>query len=304
LCVIPGAEYDELWVTVQRENGVFIEVLEQRITDDVRQSFFVDSGVTYDNPLNITGATQANPVVITSPAHGFSNGNLVDIDDVQGMVQLNGNRYRISNVTTNTFSLENYGDSTPIDGTGYGAYVANTGVVRLCGTTFNGLDHLEGQSVSVLGDGFVYDPIIVESGSITLPEPSAIVQAGLQYLSDLETLNIDIPQPNGSMQGILVQIPNIVMRFVDSRGGWIGPAEFDEDGELYLKEGFFPIRPGIGAPPLFTGDMRQDIAGNFEDGGRIFYRQYDPLPVTIGSIIFEVSLGGIQPSASTVPGKG
>lgn len=301
LCVIPGEEYDELWVTVQRENGVFVEVLEQRLTDDVRESFFVDSGVSYDVPLNITGATQANPVVITSPSHGFTNGALVDIDDVQGMTQLNGNRYLVDNVTTNTFSLENFGDSTPIDGTAFGAYVANTGVVRLCGTTFAGLDHLDGQSVSILGDGFVYDPIVVEGGSITLPEPASIVQAGLQYLSDLETLNVDVPQPNGSMQGRLCQVPNVVIRFVDSRGGWIGPAESDENGEPYLKEGFFPIRPYTNAPPLFTGDMRQDIAGDYEDGARIFFRQYDPLPVTIGAIIYEISLGGIQPSASTVP---
>lgn len=298
ICVIPGESYDELWVSVQRKNGVFVEVLEQRLTEDVRQSFFVDSGVTYDNPLNITGTTQTNPVVVTSPNHGFTNGALVDVDNVIGMTQINGNRYKLAGVTTNTFQLENYGDGTPIDGTGYGSYLSG-GVVRLCETTFVGLDHLNGQSAAILGDGFVYDQIVV--GPVTggigfvLPEPASIVQTGLQYLSDLETLNVEIPQANGSMQGRLVQIPNIVFRFVNSRGGWVGPAEFDEQGNNYLKEGFFPTRQTLNAPPLFTGDMRQEIAGNFEQGGRVFYRQYDPLPVTIGALIYEINLGGIQP---------
>ena len=38
----------------------------------------------------ITGATQANPCVITAVAHGFSSGDRVSISDVVGMTELNG----------------------------------------------------------------------------------------------------------------------------------------------------------------------------------------------------------------------
>ncbi len=45
----------------------------------------------------ITGATVANPVVITSVAHGFSDGDIIVIYEVGGMVELNHNVYKVSN---------------------------------------------------------------------------------------------------------------------------------------------------------------------------------------------------------------
>ena len=55
----------------------------------------------------ITGVTQANPGVVTSAAHGYSNGDEIYIDSVGGMTELNGRNYRVANVTTNTFTLQN-----------------------------------------------------------------------------------------------------------------------------------------------------------------------------------------------------
>ncbi|HYE98110.1 MAG TPA: ubiquitin-activating E1 FCCH domain-containing protein, partial [Planctomycetota bacterium] len=55
---------------------------------------------------NITGITQANPAVVTSNAHGFSNGDDVIIASVGGMTQVNGRRFRVAGVTANTFQLQ------------------------------------------------------------------------------------------------------------------------------------------------------------------------------------------------------
>ena len=73
----------------------------------------------------ITGATQANPVVITSNAHGLNNGNKIVISGVVGMTELNTNTYYVQNATTNTFSLSSSADpavTTNVDGTGFTAY--------------------------------------------------------------------------------------------------------------------------------------------------------------------------------------
>lgn len=64
----------------------------------------------------ITGATKANPVVITSANHGYANGDVVYISGVTGMTQLNGNVYTVANKTTNTFQLQG------INGTSYSTY--------------------------------------------------------------------------------------------------------------------------------------------------------------------------------------
>ena len=66
----------------------------------------------------ITGATQANPVVVTAVAHGFENQDDVLISGVQGMTQLNGRYFTVSNATADTFEL------TGINGTGFGAYTS------------------------------------------------------------------------------------------------------------------------------------------------------------------------------------
>lgn len=67
---------------------------------------------------SITGATQANPVSITATAHGLATGDKVYIDSVAGMTELNGNRYVITVVDANTYTLDG------IDGTSYTAYTS------------------------------------------------------------------------------------------------------------------------------------------------------------------------------------
>ena len=46
-------------------------------------------------------------------------------------------------------------------------------------TTISGLDHLEGQTVSVLADGSTHPDKTVSSGSITLDRSSTKVKVGL-----------------------------------------------------------------------------------------------------------------------------
>jgi hypothetical protein len=67
----------------------------------------------------ITGILQPSlPTQITSPNHGLATGAFITISNVVGMVQLNGNVYKITVINPNTFSLDG------IDNTGFGAYVS------------------------------------------------------------------------------------------------------------------------------------------------------------------------------------
>ncbi len=66
----------------------------------------------------ITGATQADPVVITA-ANNFTNGRTVHIRYVNGMTEINGRRFTVASRTATTFALSGE------DGTGYGAFVAD-----------------------------------------------------------------------------------------------------------------------------------------------------------------------------------
>lgn len=69
----------------------------------------------------ITGITQANPAVVTSAGHGYSNGDEVYITGVVGMTQVNGRFFRVAGVTANTFQLKDlFGNN--VNSTGYTAY--------------------------------------------------------------------------------------------------------------------------------------------------------------------------------------
>lgn len=73
---------------------------------------------------NITAATKANPVVITSVGHGYSSGDEIIISGVVGMIELNGRNFVVQNVTANTFQLfDTFGTST-IDGTAFTTYTS------------------------------------------------------------------------------------------------------------------------------------------------------------------------------------
>lgn len=56
---------------------------------------------------SITGATKANPCVITSASHGLFTGQQIMISNVVGMTQLNtGQTYRITKIDANSFSID------------------------------------------------------------------------------------------------------------------------------------------------------------------------------------------------------
>ena len=78
-----------------------------------------------NNVITITGATQANPVVITSAGHTLVNGAHIKITEVEGMTQLNGNSYYAKKLTADTFSLHtDLAVTTNVDGTGFSAYTS------------------------------------------------------------------------------------------------------------------------------------------------------------------------------------
>ena len=67
--------------------------------------FFKDGGILTEATKSITAATSANPVVITSAGHGYSNGDRIFISSVGGMTELNNREFTVANKTTDTFEL-------------------------------------------------------------------------------------------------------------------------------------------------------------------------------------------------------
>lgn len=92
--------------------------------------------VTDTTKKTITGITQANPAVVTSSSHGFTNGKAVYIQDVVGMTEVNGTWFTVANATANTFELQG------VDSTGYTAY-SSGGTAGLAAVTTDSTVTLE-----------------------------------------------------------------------------------------------------------------------------------------------------------------
>ena len=78
-------------------------------------TFTIDTDMTSYGAA-ITAITAAEPPVVTAAAHGFSDGDIIYIVDVGGMIEVNDLTFEVANSTTNTFELKG------IDGSGYTAY--------------------------------------------------------------------------------------------------------------------------------------------------------------------------------------
>ena len=83
--------------------------------------FYKDQGAILEANKTISGATKANPCVITATSHGYSNGDEVYISSVVGMTELNGKYYKIKNKSTHTFELTDIDDDN-INSSGFTTY--------------------------------------------------------------------------------------------------------------------------------------------------------------------------------------
>lgn len=66
----------------------------------------------------ITGATQANPCVLTVPGHGLVTGQIAQVTSIVGMTQLNDKLYTVTVIDPNTISLDG------VNSTGFTAYAS------------------------------------------------------------------------------------------------------------------------------------------------------------------------------------
>ena len=291
---------DAIYAVIERKvNGRTVKNIERMGTfdlEDLSDAFYVDSGLSLDSPINITGYTQADPVVITTDsAHGFSNGDTVDINGVwsQDVTETRGKAlstevvgigYTVANVASTTFELQLNG--VDVDGTGFAQYDSE-GEVREAFTVVSGLWHLEGATVTGLANGYVFPDQTVTNGSITLPNKASRVHIGLPYNAEIETLRLDAGESGETVQGKQKHRTKLQVRLQKTMGMWSGP-----DRE-HMREAAFGLPALYGdVLPFFNGDKDLQLSPSWNKDGKAVIQQRDPLPMTILALISDAFVGG------------
>lgn len=291
---------DQLWLVVQRTiDGAtkrYVEFMTayfrpnlhvqtpttlQKITA-TEDAFFVDCGLALDIPLTVSGISADTSAVVTSTAHGLSNGDTVRFRRIApfpdaSMVELfDHRRFTVSAVTTNTF--------IPLDIT-TGIAVNTVGLQFVSGfvykeaNMFSGLSHLEGEEVSVLIDGKIHPNVVVTDGAIVTDLRGSKVVVGLPYQSAAETMPILGMQGRGSDQGYPKQFGQMAISLMDTIGGEYGRGSNPREWESLIFES--TASPMDYGPIILTGNRLLKISGSTEDLPTINMRQTQALPMTV-----------------------
>ena len=282
--------------TVNSRTVRYIERLHDHDIDTLQDAFHVDSGLSFDSPVAISGYTRANPCVITtSGAHGLENGDTVDISGIKVAdtaptvgwsysTEIEGTGYTVANKASTTFELQLNGAN--VNSSAFATY-HSAGKVRKAVTVVSGLWHLEGKSIVGLANGYVVTGLTVASGSVTLPNAASRVHLGLDFTAEVKTLRLDAGQLNPTSHARTKKISHVGLQLEKTLGLWTGP---DTD---HMREAKFGLPSQWGQPPdALTGLKKLTMSPSWNKDGQIVIQQRDPLPMTILSITPDVIVGG------------
>lgn len=152
--------------------------------------------------------------------------------------------------------------------------------------TLSGLDHLEGEEVSVLIDGAVHPNVTVQSGEITLQYEGSVISVGLPYTSRIKTMPLEAGAAEGVSQGKQMRINNMVVRLFESGPGlWYGSPNGDLN-EYHQRRTSDDMNNPV---PLLTGDTELlPWPEGYETGPQLVIEHRLPLPCTLVALMPQV----------------
>jgi hypothetical protein len=202
-------------------------------------------------------------LILYIPNHGYAN-------DTPVIASWDSTIYYIADTTANSFKLaltsggtDYLQYSTPISGT---VRRVVTGL-----TTITGLEHLEGKTVQVTGDGVYLGTFTVASGSITLPLTIYSYRLGLPYTMKCRTMRVELPNQMNTTQGTIKRLIKLELRYVKSKGGKAGQ---EYNGVEYLSDYNMTFSTE-------SQDSARLVKGGYHPDGYIVIKSDEPYPMSI-----------------------
>ncbi len=289
-----GDEDARYFVVRRTINGSVVRSVEMMAAErhgSLTAAYFVDAGGSFDGTydpaggttMTVTGGTTwayGDAVTITASTIQFVLGS-DDVGDHVALIAANGTAYRIriTAVSTNATATGTLLGTLPLALRG----VATTSWA-FARDTIAGLDHLEGQTVQVFGDGLVQATRVVTGGAITPASPAIAGCVGLAMPTSMRLLPIGLQTVEAWGQGRTKNVNQAALRVVESGPFLIGPSAISYDDLV-------PANAEAVPGSLVTGESRVALLPEWTDGGQITVRIDDPLPLTLLGIVMQVALG-------------
>jgi hypothetical protein len=191
-------------------------------------------------------------------------------EDVYAMVERNGN-----------YSIEVFDWRLNVD-------AGSTKYAEALRKEWDGFEHLDGRTISVVADGTVLESIRVENGRIDLPKLANSIQAGIPYVHTVEPLPPSIPGV-GSSIGRRCRPVRITFRVVNTCNVKVDTGY----GLVDIPLERFGERRTDGTPKGLTGEVTVRASGWRKGSGLALWRvsQDTPLPFNLLSVTCEIGVG-------------
>lgn len=175
-------------------------------------------------------------------------------------------------------------DSSDYDNLSEKVWAAGSWSLNSTFSFVTGLDHLEGRTVQILGDGNILDEKVVTNGRVNLSRDCSYVVAGLGFTGVLRTL--PITASDTVVENKRKNVRAVAVRLYNSRGLEFG----DEAGDQ-----LFPINnraeDGVVTAPVFkNGIYEVSIASSFELDGSILIKKEGPVSATVLGYVLDTEI--------------
>lgn len=176
-------------------------------------------------------------------------------------------------------------------------------------SVFTGLDHMEGESVSIIADGELlaspyneqedFPEVIVTGGAVTLPNGAvgALVHIGRPIIGDVETLDVDTVEQAPALieslteNKLYISTYKTIGLYVANRFPAANTNEDMQDLDTYSVD-YADDDPIIGNQGKQPSSKRVEatLPGDWKSQGRVALRQVDPFHFTIRSVISDLEI--------------
>lgn len=278
----PNKDGDDVWLIVQRTiNGSTVQTVEY-ITDyfdgenDGKDSaFFVDCGATYDGYLDAA----LTPSAVSGTGITFTTGSSVFTASMVGdEIRSGAAKATITGYTSGTQVTATITSDFPSTS----AIASGSWSVATMNVT--GLTWLEGETVSILADGYYAGQDTVASGEVTITALASKIHVGLPYDAILRTLPIEVKQL-GTVAGNVRRTHKLFFYLTETIGLIVNNVVNTMSQVIPFGGGTHNLDDG---PDLFTGVIETEPPMDYDQEGVVEIKHTWPTNLTINYIAQEL----------------
>lgn len=146
-----------------------------------------------------------------------------------------------------------------------------------------GLDHLEGQEVAILIDGWAHPHRVVTNGSVVLQTYGKKIVVGIPFTA--EFISCQLQSSDSVIMANRKRVYSAEVSLLQSLGMKVGVVNYPEQ-EVYMG----PTKIMNKAQELFTGTISVKVPASSEDDTQVYVHHDMPLPCEVRAIKYDIEV--------------